>query len=154
MEIVKIVNKSYETKKAMINLVFYVSSGSEEIGGFGLSMASPETVLYEFEAIKRYWNKNEEGRRQVRHIIVSFEEDYLRIDDVRKLAWLIAEYYGNHYQVFYGIHDNTEHIHIHFVVNTVSFVDGKMISEGFADLQNFINYVKETKKAYLLNKQK
>lgn len=41
----------------------------------------------------------------------------------------------------YSVHEDTDNYHIHFVMNTVSWVDGHVFSEGPAELQQFKNYV-------------
>ena len=41
----------------------------------------------------------------------------------------------------YGVHHDTLHIHIHFAVNTVSYIDGRMYSGSwgdYAELRDFI----------------
>ena len=57
------------------------------------------------------------------------------------LARQICEYYYNTFQIMYSVHEDTDNYHIHFVMNTVSWVDGHMFSEGPAELQQFKNYV-------------
>lgn len=136
MGFIKIVNKPYDTKESLNNLIYYIANYSEFIGGCGISVLSLESVISEFETIKKVFNKAEEGRRQVRHFIISFRYGEMNIEFIKKIAWEMAKYYGNKFQVFYGIHLNTDTPHIHFAVNSVSFVDGKMLSEGYYELEN------------------
>lgn len=60
----------------------------------------------------------------------------------------IAAYYGKRYQVFFGIHGNTDHRHIHFVMNTVSYIDGKKYAEGYDDFFKFREYVNTVVESY------
>ena len=135
MPIVKFVNKSYMKKTDMMNLLFYIVERAVYVSGFGISTDLTESVFCEFEYAKRFWNKAEEGRRQVRHLVVIFENPKLSLDSVCEMAWKIAAIYGNRFQVFYGVHMDTGYPHVHFAINTVSFIDGRMYSEGYADLQ-------------------
>lgn len=134
MASVKIVQESYNTKNHMNNLIYYIERKADFCCGYGISMKNATSVIDEFERIKEAWFKSEDGRRQVRHLIVSFADGEVDLDEAVKIAWDIAEYYGQRYQVFYGIHNDTDNIHIHFAINTVSFIDGKMLSEGYTEL--------------------
>lgn len=148
MAMVKFVNKSYKGKEDMSRLLDYISRYADYVSGFGISPDNVERVLYEFECVKKYWNKQEEGRRQVRHLVVSFKNSSLSFDSVCEIAWKIGYLYGNKYQVFYGVHTDTDHFHIHFAINTVSFVDGTMFSEGYGDLINLKRNVSIIENSY------
>ncbi|MCM1427579.1 MAG: relaxase/mobilization nuclease domain-containing protein, partial [Eubacterium sp.] len=139
---------SYILKRDTMNLLYYIAVPAEICSGYGISLSSIETVFNEFEYIKKYWNKAEEGRRQVRHLIVSFEDPYISLDVVGKIAWEIGGIYGKSYQVFYGVHTDTTHTHIHYAINTVSFVDGKMFSEGVADYIELNKKINEIEQMY------
>lgn len=134
MSIVKFINESYKRKQDMFNLISYIASGAEAVSGYGVSLDCVENICMEFEFVKRYWNKAEEGRRQVRHFIVSFNNSEMPLTVINCIARQIGAIYGNRFQVFYGIHLDTEHPHIHYAINTVNFVDGSMFSEGYGDL--------------------
>lgn len=135
MQIVKFVNKSYKKKTDMMNLFFYIAERASFVSGFGISTYEIESVYCAFEYAKRYWNKDEEGKRQVRHLVVIFHNCELSIDVVNEVAWNIAALYGQRLQVFYGIHMDGKNPHIHFAINTVSYVDGLMFSERYGDLK-------------------
>lgn len=151
MAVLKVVDKSYKTKEAFYNLLIYIARKSVHCNGYGISLASIDAVYYEFDKVKAWWGKEEEGRRQVRHFIVSFRPEELMIEEILPIAWQIAGYYGTRYQVFYGIHGDTDYPHVHFVVNTVSYVDGKMLSEGEKELYELKAMVKDiTEKAKLV----
>ncbi len=147
MAVTKIVPNPYKTKLAMSNLLYYIVRGAETVGGYGVSLNDVEAVYYEFEKIKQIWGKHEEGRRQVRQVVVSFRRNECSIAEVERIAWEVGNYYGQAHQVLYGIHDDTDNLHIHYAINTVSFIDGKMISEGQADMENLIAFVEATAKS-------
>lgn len=148
---VKFVNESYKRKADVMNLISYIAVRADIDSGYGICLSSPESVYYSFEYVKKYWNKAEEGRRQVRHLIVSFDDGYISLDKVSKIAWEIGGLYGNCFQVFYGIHMDTPHPHIHFAINTVSFVDGLMFSEGPADYFELVKNINEIEQFYTKN---
>lgn len=143
MPVVKFVNEGYKDKRDMLNLLSYMAERADIVSGFGINTYTVESVFCSFEFVKRYWNKAEEGKRQVRHLIVSFDDSGMSLDTVNNLAWKIGALYGNRYQVFYSIHTDKECPHVHYAINTVSYVDGLMFSEGNGDLKNLLNNIAE-----------
>ena len=150
MAVVKFVNESYKKKADMLGLLNYIARYADFVSGFGISIDCIERVFYEFECVKKYWYK-EEGRRQVRHLVVSFKKSNLSFETVCEIAWKIGTPYGNRYQVFYGVHTDTDHFHIHFAINTVSFIDGTMFSEGYGDLVNLKKNILIVENSYQRN---
>ena len=60
------------------------------------------------------------------HGYQSFKEGEVTPDEAHKIGIELAnEMWGDRFQVVVTTHLNTNHIHNHFVVNSVSFVDGK-----------------------------
>lgn len=65
---------------------------------------------------------------RAKHIIVSFNDSYFDRNDileVKIIAERIAREIFGRYQVIYGIHDDADNIHIHYAINTVSYLDGR-----------------------------
>ena len=111
-------------------------------GGFNvdISRADEQMVL-----VKECYNKT--SRRMMRHFIVSFEDD-ISPYDAYILGYRIAAYYAGRYQIVFGVHEDTDNPHIHFVFNTVSFVDGHKYSEDICDLTRLKAYVNKVYKTY------
>ena len=60
------------------------------------------------------------------HAYQSFKEGEVTPDEAHKIGLeLVKEMWGDRFQVVVTTHLNTSHIHNHFVVNSVSFLDGK-----------------------------
>ena len=60
------------------------------------------------------------------HAYQSFKEGEVTPDEAHKIGLELAkEMWGDRFQVVVTTHLNTSHIHNHFVVNSVSFLDGK-----------------------------
>ena len=138
MPILKILNESYSNEGALENLINYVCR-SGHAGGVGVD---PEYALMQMHLIKQLWHKTD--GRQARHFILSFaDHEDLIYDEAMTLAYKVAAYYGNQFQVVFGIHYDTYHPHIHFAANSVSFVDGYRYSGGFTDFVAFQNYVQQ-----------
>ena len=76
---------------------------------------------------KRYnqW-KSRSDSVQGHHLIQSFKPHEATPEIAQKIAKEFAEsYLSDKYEVAYGIHTDHDHVHIHYIINAVSFVDGK-----------------------------
>lgn len=131
-----ILNKPYCDEEALPNVVNYVL-GRSLCGGMAVD---PEYAVEQMLLVKRLWYKT--AGRQVRHFILSFEEyEAVTVNKAMEYAGQVARYYGDRFQIVYGLHLNTKHVHVHFAFNTVSYVDGRMYSEGYGDWLRFLGYV-------------
>ncbi len=145
MAFLKIVDNKYVSDTAVSNLVYYISNTIKTLGiymgGFGIcELKDKEDVIYQFNKVKDFYGKNNGNR--LRHFIVSFcgIEDF-NPSQAYSVAMDIAKYYGMQYQVFFGVHMDKKHLHIHFMMNTVSYVNGKRYAEGKEDFYMLKKYV-------------
>ena len=158
MEIVKLVDETYksidlnkhDSLETVIHYILYrkdIEMPWRFIGGLGVNTAD---AAFQFRAVKRYFRKDDESRRQLRHFVVSFENG-LCVDAYTAyiLAGEIATYYSDKYQIFYAVHEDTDNVHIHFGMNTVSYIDGSMYSEGYGDYFRLVAYIENIVKAYI-----
>lgn len=136
MPLLKVLNESYRNEDALENLIYYVCR-SGHVGGVGVD---PEYARMQMSMVKRLWHK--ETGRQAWHFILAFapNED-VTYEEAMAIGYAVAGYYGEWYQIVFGLHFDTNYLHLHFAGNTVSFVDGQMRSEGYADFAAFRNYV-------------
>jgi len=74
------------------------------------------------------------------HAIQSFKEGEVTPDMAHAIGMKLAEeMWGDRFEVVVATHQNTNHIHNHFIINSVSFVDGKKYSdnrESYAKLRH------------------
>ncbi|MBQ9298829.1 MAG: relaxase/mobilization nuclease domain-containing protein [Clostridia bacterium] len=83
----------------------------------------PESAYEEMKDAKQYWNKKD-GILAF-HAYQSFKED-ISPELAHKIGVELAnEMWGDRFQVIVTTHLNTNHIHNHLVVNSVSYIDGK-----------------------------
>lgn len=154
MAVVKMINEGYHQKSDFINLIYYVCRKAEDIGGYGITLTDIPEICLQFEYVKAFWGKAEEGRRQARHFIVSFSNKELCTQELMTLGWQIAAYYGYEFQVLWGVHADSANLHIHFVVNTVNYRNGKMLSEGYEDLKQLKLFVANIENSFFRGKRK
>lgn len=85
----------------------------------------PETAYKEMMKTKEYWKKKDGILGY--HAFQSFKEGEVTADKAHLIGLKLAEeMWGNKYEIIVATHANgTNHIHNHFVINSVSFKDGK-----------------------------
>jgi len=143
MAIVKLVNEPYYNPDALDNMFHYLSSQNNLIndtstlsnfmGGCNFLLYNIDTVAEQFKYIKRHFHKVD--GKQLIHFIVSFPSKELNsMNKARPFADFICSQYCKKYQILYAIHHKLNNLHIHFIFNTVSFVDGYYLNnpEGFS----------------------
>ena len=81
------------------------------------------------------------GGREKLHFIQSFNpEDNLTYETAHEIANKMANEFFNGFQVVVATHQDTEHIHSHFVVNSVNFETGKKIQFSQKELERLKQY--------------
>ena len=89
----------------------------------------PEIARTQFINIKNRFNKTE--GIQAYHGYLSFNENEVTPAQCQAIGMEFAQkVWGEKYQVVVTTHLNTKHLHCHFVVNSISFVDGIRLHEG------------------------
>lgn len=112
----------------------------------GVSVASDyENAVLQMETVSRL-NAQDSGVR-LRHMILSFEDRELARGRERSLhlanviAYDVALYYANDYQIVYAVHTDGKDVHIHFVMNMVCYHTGLKYRGNRGDLYQFIEYI-------------
>ena len=128
MPIIHFINNKTQTAGGMKNVLDYVSrkekTESEDKRFVTGVNCSPETALDEMTATKNLYHKPD-GRLYY-HLVQSFPSGYeIEPELAHKIAVELAEKAFNKYEVVVATHIDREHIHSHFVFNSVSFEDGK-----------------------------
>ncbi|MCR4862520.1 MAG: relaxase/mobilization nuclease domain-containing protein [Ruminococcus sp.] len=128
MPIIHFINNKTQTAGGMKNVLNYVSRKEKTVSEdkryvTGVN-CSPETALDEMTATKNLFHKTD-GRLYY-HLVQSFPSGYeIEPELAHKIAVELAEKAFNNYEVVVATHIDREHIHSHFVFNSVSFEDGK-----------------------------
>ena len=124
-------------RNALEDVIAY--AGREEATGqkqfvWGIN-CNPETARQEMMAVKRQYEKT--GGTIAYHGYQSFREGEVTPEQAHQIGIQMAqELWGDRYQVLVATHlDKDSHIHNHFVINTVSFVDGIKFFRSSKDYQ-------------------
>ncbi len=118
--------------------------------GNGVDPYHPDICYEQMLAVKRYYGKT--STNPLVHFIISYNVS--SAPDVKTAADYtkdIAKYFHQRYQTLHCTH-KADHdcswFHGHILVNSVSFVDGKMLSTDFKAIDDFskwVEYITQTK---------
>ena len=147
MAVNKICTSHAGTQGAMKNCISYVLRDAKVHDGY-CAITGPypydeinlNNVYRAFVDEKKIWGKT--GGREYMHSIISFHKD-------EKITYAQALQFGKDlaendtfykdFQTLIAVHQDTEHIHIHFVTNSVSFIDGHKEHHSQKDTLSFMN---------------
>lgn len=134
MAIVKVVPKVYPGKADLIRVIQYVAGEGKKKknvmarGGINILLSTTEFIAYQFWKTKEIYEKTD--GRLLTHYVISF--DNKGIDEIKaiQITESICQIFGGRFQIFWGVHTDTDNLHVHFIINSVSFVDGRKYSFG------------------------
>lgn len=111
----------------------YKTNEKEYITGIN---CDPKTSLKQMMNTKLSYNKMD-GRLAF-HAVQSFKPGEVTPDECHALGVQLAQQmWGNRFEVVVSTHLDKDHLHNHFVVNSVSWVDGKKFTNCKKDYQEF-----------------
>lgn len=146
MPVFKAVSGDYKTGNDLRNLVNYAAMGKDgtqnQCGAQGVFLGEPDSMYRQMEDVKKQFHK--ERNRQGMHYVLSFsgeEEKYIGVNEALRIGYAVADFFRG-WQVVFGIHTDTDNLHIHFVVNCTSYETGKAFDMGPAGLQEVKEYIK------------
>ena len=117
---------------------------------------NPNSALKEMTKVKKHFMKTDGVLGW--HAYQSFKEGEVTPEEAHQIGLEVAqEMWGDRFQVVVSTHLNTNHYHNHFVINSVSFVDGKKYNanrNSYAELRRISNEIcKEHGKSFLEEKK-
>lgn len=147
MSVFKIMYNKYGDIQDLKNLVNYAIKPEHCIEGIygaqGVLKGNSDEMYRQMYEIKNYFNKK--NGRQALHFILSFskeEEKFIGLREALEIGYAVAGYFAG-WQIVFGVHTNENHLHIHFAMNTVSYVNGLKFSIGIGELQKIKKWIEE-----------
>ncbi|MDT8716063.1 relaxase/mobilization nuclease domain-containing protein [Clostridium sp. 19966] len=125
MAVIEFINGSNNTYKGMKRAINYIKNPLKTAEYLtGGKNCSPDIAYEEFVMIKQNFNK--ENGRQFIHFIQSFSpNDKVTPEIINEIGKKLLEHeVFNDFQVIYATHTDKEHLHTHFIVNSVGFSKG------------------------------
>ncbi len=134
MAVFKVMPEKYQNKDAVEKTIRYITGNNNapedkvlSVGGLGVDYENYQNTIEQFKITKSVYHK--EDKRQVLHMVVSFNdrrEKSLQVSDIEELGYQIGRLLSREsYQIIWGIHGNTGHAHIHYIINSVSYETGE-----------------------------
>lgn len=132
------VKNKKQTAGAMANVMEYVTQATKTmLDGRWLVTGNncvAQSSYLEMVTTKRRFKKTD--GRQFYHFVQSFsEEDDLTPEEVNAIGIEFAQKQFTDFEVLVATHIDTDHLHNHLVVNSVSCVNGRKLHQNAADLQ-------------------
>lgn len=130
--------KAVSSKSPIKTAIAYVSKEekTEQKLLSGYNLTSSETAYDEMQITKEIWNKTD--GRTYKHFVQSFAPDEeITPEQAHNIANEFVEncpqFKG--FEVLIATHQDREHIHTHFILNSVSFEDGHKFQQKSTELQ-------------------
>ena len=133
MSVLKIVTSPYDSPNAASNLIHYINASAAFTGGLYID---PNHAIEQMEMVRSCFDQ--QSGSYVYHFIVSLSEsESMQFSSAAELsvdAYNICDYFASEYQIVFAIHYKDDRWHIYFVMNRVSYRDGrKYRSNEYAD---------------------
>ena len=124
----KVIRYVLDPKKTQPDLSYVV-------GDYHSDEITPRAVFQEFQRVRQMFGKDVKGSRTYLHGTVSFAPSEVSAEEAKDFAVeLVEQVYPGH-QVLVVSHTDANHPHAHFVVETVSYENGKMLHTSKHDLE-------------------
>lgn len=152
MGIFKIIRNTNDGLQYMNNALNYALSGHTDYDKRYSLNTDINNAYEQFLLVKRYFGKT--SGNPVFHFVVSYTPRITWGDNYERAECLsrsIASYFSDRYQLVYCIHRKpcnkknggcTSIYHAHFIMNSVSYIDGKMFSGNRTEIYDFLEYIK------------
>jgi len=132
MAVIKAINPSKRSLSRGINYITNPEKTDENL--ISGKDCDAQTVLDEMKATKELYDKTD--GRQYKHYIQSFKpDDPLTPEQAHQIGYEMAQKAFPGFEVLVATHTDKDHLHNHFIVNSVSFESGKKYWQSTKDLQ-------------------
>ena len=125
------VKNEYINSDALKNVVNYIQNDDKthgDIGAQGTSLSDPSECMYR---VRNYFCQTE--GKGVQHFILSFgKRDKTYSLDVMGLGYAVCALYPE-YQVIFGVHHDTDQLHIHWAMNPFNMLTGKKFNFTYGE---------------------
>ena len=140
---IKSVPQKYTDELAYQQLLDYImrpdKTPDHYIGGFAVH---PQYAAEEMQLVSQAYHQDRGVR--LRHWIISFEKHELADAwHANQFAQMACRFYADTYQIVYSVHEDAEHLHVHFVMNMISYQNGKRYSGQKKDFYDYLKYLQE-----------
>lgn len=143
--------KAIDSKASIGRVINYVTKEekTEEMLLSGID-CEPETAIDEMKATKELWHKTD--GRQYKHYVHSFAPgENITHEQAHELAKELCRERFKGYEVLIATHKDTDHIHTHIIVNSVSYENGYKFQQSKYQLQEMKDHCNDLCREYGLS---
>lgn len=127
----------YKDSDSFKEVVNYITNPLKAISIGFANVSTLETAAAEMEAVAIQGRKS--PGKKLCHIVITFSPGELRLlsqNSIHDIASQCLQYFSCRYQVVWATH-NRSGVHIHLVLNRVSFVDFKRYPDRYEERNHF-----------------
>lgn len=158
MGIFKVIRNTNDGLQYMYNALNYVCYEHTDYDKRYSPNVDIDNAYEQFLLVKRYFYKT--SGNPIFHFIVVYDVRSTWGNNYEQAASMsrnIAAYFSDKYQIVYGIHRKSclkkcgglaSIYHAHFVMNSVSYVNGKMFAGNRSELYVFLDHIKHITKDF------
>ena len=147
MAIIKFLNNTVSLKRSVLYVSRKDKTNEKLVDAIDCVL---ENAYEEMVAVKKQFNKKDKGRDKI-HFVQSFSpKDNITPEQAHEIGMRLAEFYKG-FQMVVSTHIDREHIHTHFVLNTVNFETGKKFNQSRYDLIRLKRFSNQLCKEYGLS---
>ena len=103
-------------------------------GPFDVEEITYDTVYRSFLEEKKLWNKDS-GRMYAHNIISWHKDEEITLEEAYEFGKEFVEQWFEGFQTLMTVHVDRDHIHLHMVTNTVSYIDGHKLHTTKGELE-------------------
>lgn len=144
-----ILRGEYNTTETLRNVLNYVSDKSKARGYIGAQNMLVDNSFEQIMTVNRYFHST--TQKTVLHFILTFADyEYINPNEAAYIGYRICSLLPE-YQIKFGVHQDTEHMHIHFAMSPTSLTDGHKFYFDNTNLYNFISGLRAILEPYEFN---
>ena len=141
-----IFRNDYLSLEAMHNVFQYVGNSSKSCGLVGAQNMLIESSIEQVLATNKYFYNNT-GKKVIHFVIAFAQEDYISTTDAFNVGYEVCSLLPE-YQIKFGVHQDTNNLHIHFAMNPTNLINGHKFCFNNTNLFNFMGELREIFKSY------
>ena len=146
-KVIRHTDGGYEYLNNAVNYVLYGKASYDCVGSPNTSLEYP---LEQMHYVKKYFDKT--SVNPLFHFIVVYNtRTAYDLECAKSVTRTIANYFADRYQIIWCVHEKhmskryggvSSMYHAHFVMNSVSYIDGKMFCGDYTEIYAFLDYIK------------
>lgn len=151
--VIKMNKEYYKANRDIETLLAYIAGETKNkertryYNGRGLAQDCIKAAKAFIKVQKKY---GKASQRRLYHLFISFPKEIDDANYVKLVAENVANMLFDKHQIYYGVHEDTDNLHIHMAINAVSYVDGRKWHQSKKELEEMKKKIsKVAKEIYL-----